>query len=29
MSNNYRVNLGFAGYPDSNLDEFTKNISRA
>jgi hypothetical protein len=26
MSNNYRVNLGFAEYPDSNLDEFTKNI---
>jgi hypothetical protein len=26
MSSNYRVNLGFAGYPDSSLDEFTKNI---
>jgi hypothetical protein len=26
MSNNYRVNLGFTEYPDSDLDEFTKNI---
>lgn len=24
--NNYRVNLGFAEYPDANLDEFTTNI---
>jgi hypothetical protein len=24
--NNYRVNLGFAEYPDASLDEFTSNI---
>jgi hypothetical protein len=26
MSNNYRVNLGFAGYSDSDLDEFTSGV---
>lgn len=26
MSNNYRVNLGFAGYSDADLDEFTSGV---
>jgi hypothetical protein len=26
MSNNYRVNLGFAGYSDSDLNEFTSGV---
>jgi Fibronectin type III domain len=26
MNTNYRVNLGFAGYPDSDLDEFTSSV---